>query len=107
MTTVMTQAVQAMEALVLGYLGDGRVWGREELAARLADEVGWEAAALVPKAVERLIEAGRVDRVGDDLLRVSDSASGVGVVEPVNSPDLIRGGAEGLPDRLVPAGAGD
>ena len=40
-------------------------------------------------------------------LRVSESASGVGVVEPVNdpeSPDRLRGGAEDLPGTLNPLG---
>ena len=127
-TTTVTQATQAMEARVLGILRDGRVWGREELAERLADEVGREATALLPKAVERLIGAGLAHRVSDDLvaaswrgmrgaaagnpdaagtLRVSESASGVGVVEPVNdpeSPDRLRGGAEDLPGTLNPLG---
>ena len=127
-TRVVTQATQAMQARVLGILRDGRVWAREELAERLADEVGREATALVPKAVERLIAAGLAHRVSDDLvaaswrgmrgaaagnpdaagtLRVSESASGVGVVEPVNdpeSPDRLRGGAEDLPGTLNPLG---
>jgi hypothetical protein len=127
-TRVVTQATQAMQARVLGILRDGRVWGREELAERLADEVGREATALLPKAVERLIGAGLAHRVSDDLvaaswrgmrgaaagnpdaagtLRVSESASGVGVVEPVNdpeSPDRLRGGAEDLPGTLNPLG---
>ena len=127
-TRVVTQATQAMQARVLGILRDGRVWGREELADLLADEVGREVTALVPKAVERLIEAGLAHRVSEDLvaaswrgmrgaaagnpdaagtLRVSESASGVGVVEPVNdpeSPDRLRGGAEDLPGTLNPLG---
>jgi hypothetical protein len=125
-TTVVTQAVQAMQARVLGILRDGRVWAREELAERLADEVGREATALVPKAVERLIAAGLAHRVSDDLvaaswrgmhgaaagspdgtLRVSESANAVGVVEPVNdpeAPDRLRGGAEDLPGKLISAG---
>jgi hypothetical protein len=125
-TTVVTQAVQAMQARVLGILRDGRVWGCEELAERLADEVGREETALVPKAVDRLIEAGLAHRVSEDLvaaswrgmrgaaagnpdgtLRVAESASGVGVVEPVNdpeAPDRLRGGAEDLPGKLVSIG---
>jgi hypothetical protein len=47
-TTTMTQAVQAMQARLLGILRDGRVWGREELAEQMADEVGPGAEALVP-----------------------------------------------------------
>jgi hypothetical protein len=125
-TTLMTQAVQAMQARVLGVLRDGRIWSREELAELLATEVGREATALVPKAVERLVGAGLAHRVSDDLvaaswrgmrgaaagnpdevgtLRVTESADGVGVVEPVNdreSPDRLRGGAEDLPGRLEP-----
>ena len=73
-TTVVTQAVQAMQARVLGILRDGRVWAREELAERLADEVGREATALVPKAVERLIAAGLAHRVSDDLV-AADTAN--------------------------------
>jgi hypothetical protein len=125
-TTTVTQATQAMEARVLGILRDGRVWGGEELAERLADEVGREATALVPKAVERLVEAGLAHRVSEDLvaaswrgmrgaaagnpdgtLQVSEGTSGVGFVEPVNdreAPDRLRGGAEDLPGRLVSAG---
>jgi hypothetical protein len=127
-TTVVTQAVQAMQARVLGVLRDGRIWGREELAELLADEVEREATALVPKACERLIEAGLAHRVSEDLvaaswrgmrgaaagnpdaagtLRVSESAGGVGVAEPVNdpeAPDRLRGGAEGLPGKLVSVG---
>ena len=128
-TTTMTQAVQAMQARLLGILRDGRVWGREELAEQMADEVGPGAEALVQKALDRLIGAGLVLRVSDDVvavsprrgmrgaaagnpdaagtLRVSESASGVGVVEPVNdpeSPDRLRGGAEDLPGTLNPLG---
>jgi hypothetical protein len=127
-TTMVSQAVQAIQARVLGLLRDGRVWGREELAELLADEIGREATALVPKAVQRLIGAGLAHRVSDDLvaaswrgmrcsaagnpdaagtLRISESASGVGVVEPVNDRealDRLRGGAEDLPGKLVSAG---
>jgi hypothetical protein len=105
-TTVLTQAMQARVLAILR--SDGRAWAREELAELLADDVGPEATALVPKAVERPIEAGLAHRVSEDLvaaswrgmrgaaagnpdaagtLRVSESASGVGVVEPVNDPE--------------------
>ena len=125
-TTTMTQAVQAMQARVLGILRDGRMWEHEELAAQLADEVGWEATALVPKAVERLVGAGLARRGWrDDLVEATwrgmrgaaaadpgqdgalllSSASGVGVAEPVNdrdSPNHLVGGAEDLPGTLNP-----
>jgi hypothetical protein len=120
-----------MQARLLGLLRDGRVWGREELADRLAEEVERPVPALtgVSEALDALIEAGLAHRVlGEELvaaswrgmhgeaaadpgqdgaLQVSENASGPGVLEAVESPDRFKGGAEGLPSRLEPIGAGD
>jgi hypothetical protein len=126
MTGASTTATQAR---LLGILRDprGLLWSREALAERLAEEGAPAPAEAVPEAVERLIEAGRAQRVNElvavswrgmhgdaaadpDLagaLLLSEDASGAGVLEPVNDPDRFRGGAEGLPGRLEPISAGD
>jgi hypothetical protein len=121
-----------MQARLLALMRDGRVWGREELAERLADETQLGAPALagtVSEAVDALIEAGLAHRIlGEELvaaswrgmrgsaadapddaggLQVSQDASGAGVLEAVNDPDRFRGGAEGLSGRLEPVSACD
>jgi hypothetical protein len=128
MTTTSTTDVQA-RLLVILRDPPGLQWSREDLIERLAEQGDPASAVEVVDAVQHLIGAGLAHRVNKELvavswrgtnvaaaadpdatgaLRVAESTGGVGYAEPVNSPDLLRGGAENLPERLEPiSAAGD
>jgi hypothetical protein len=126
MTTTSTTDVQA-RLLVILRDPPGLQWSREDLIERLAEQGEPASAVEVVDAVQHLIGERLAHRCNKELvalaprgmhgaaaaepgatgaLRVADSVSGVGVAEPLNSPDHLRGGAENLPDRLVPIGSG-
>lgn len=113
MTIEMTTAVQAR---LLGLLtSDGRVWSRTELADGLAEGIALPdfEAGTAAEAIDGLISDGLAHRVSKELVAASQRAmrgdgvdlgegalripevAGVGVVEPVEAPDHLVGGAEG------------